>query len=174
MPFNPNLQIKNIFKRNVERLTEKRTAKKAGEQAQTIKESEKEYYKRIRLIEDKTKETVRSSKDVTDKDIHFFVNQRNKILEIKDLKIPASVEETIMVKYNSDLTRDHSKRVMELFLRNLRQEYGIDEKNIVDWDQSKGGIYLLGTDTQDAFERINKATNLKLIIKAVDNVIRSA
>ncbi|MBN2891913.1 MAG: hypothetical protein JXL97_08605 [Bacteroidales bacterium] len=58
------------------------------------------------------------------------MNQYSKILEIKDIKLPASVENTILVKYNADLTKDHPQRIMERLLRNLKQDYGIEEKEV--------------------------------------------
>ncbi|MBN2891915.1 MAG: hypothetical protein JXL97_08615 [Bacteroidales bacterium] len=135
MSFIPNLQIINIFKRNTEKIKEK--VNSAQQQQQETQEVEaKDYYKHIRVSKDDGDKIVRSSKDVGDKDVHFFVNQYNKILEIKDIKLPASVENTILVKYNSDLTKDHPKRVMERLSRNLRQEFGIGEKE-VEYDDVK-------------------------------------
>ncbi|MBN2891921.1 MAG: hypothetical protein JXL97_08645, partial [Bacteroidales bacterium] len=123
MSFLPGLPIKNIFKPNTNVLKDDKTQQQGAVEP-------KDYYKKIRVAKDDNSEIIRSAKNVSDKDVHFYLNQYSKILEVKELRFPISEEETILIKHNADLTKDHPKRVMERLLRQLKQDYGIEEKEV--------------------------------------------
>ena len=123
MSFTPSLPLKHVFKRASD-------VSKNQDDTQTVVAAD--YYKKIRVAKDVTAPNiVRKNKDITNNDFHFFFNQRSKILEGKGLEIPATEPETIVINHNADLSQNHPQRVLERLLKQLKSDYGIDEKNVV-------------------------------------------
>ena len=154
MSFTPSLPLKHVFKRTSD-------VSKNQDDTQTV--VAKDYYKKIRVAKDVTAPNiVRKNKDITNNDFHFFFNQRSKILEGKGLEIPATEPETIVINHNADLSQNHPQRVLERLLKQLKSDYGIDEKEVVYGKQNTVNFifyvsidgYLVGKEKTDGVNRI--------------------
>jgi hypothetical protein len=63
--------------------------------------------------------------------MHFFLTHRSKILQIRELEQYLGDKKTIVIRYNTDLTQDHPRRVLERLLRQLERQYPRTKGNVV-------------------------------------------
>jgi hypothetical protein len=68
-----------------------------------------------------------------------LINQYDKILEARPIELACSAAETIIIKTNTAI-EGHTERVLERLLRDLRERYGIEKKNVQKQNFYKNGI----------------------------------
>jgi len=159
MSFIPSLPISKIFqpaevinkknKNNVKEVDPKTYYKKIV--IIQVRESEFQKYVRQNYDYNQNKSIVRNINDIhKDKkkmpDFHFFLTQYDKILEGRKLEYPCDESEykdTIVIKTNAIL-EGHTENVLDRLVRDLRNKFGIDEKNIQKQSSKSANFNLLG------------------------------
>jgi hypothetical protein len=129
MSFIPSLPISKIFQPAVS------SPKRPSNNQEKVEPTK--YYKKIKVISrgENDKTIIRKIDDYhTDRktyaDCHFLINQYDKILEARPIELACSAAETIIINFNSDIKKEHSKKVLKRLLQQLKNNYRIDNKNI--------------------------------------------
>ena len=158
MPFTPSLPLKHVFKPNNSRL--RKTRRNQGN-TNTIEVDPQSYYTKIIVERDIFEpKIVRNTNDLIDNNCHFYLNQYDKILEVKNINLPCDGDKyknAIVIKTNTEIS-GHTKNVLNRLLLDLMNKYKIFKSNVAISGSSK----IIGHDAEKAFIALNRCTNLNI------------